>query len=161
MTARARYLLGLAVLLLPTPFHLHAGKDINPLAVMMCKINGSRYAPWLSSPSLKSILGTSHTKKDSNSLAQLLPFLHPVPGLSVPFLNPDNGGWTMIVNPKDGACRSCKGTLKIVGADDVTMSVECQECGESYEVETDAFNDGGIHYWPGFFLERAQVPPLD
>jgi len=34
------------------------GQDIDPLAVAMCKINGSLYAPWLSFPLPASILGT-------------------------------------------------------------------------------------------------------
>lgn len=54
----------------------------------------------------------------------------------------------MLVEFEDGKCRSCRGQLKITGADDATLSVECTECGDGYEVETDAFNDGGIKYWP-------------
>ena len=34
------------------------GQDIDPLAVLMCKINGALYAPWLSFPLPASILGT-------------------------------------------------------------------------------------------------------
>ena len=33
----------------------------------------------------------------------------------------------MIVDLKDGACRSCGSTLQIVDADDATMTVECIE----------------------------------
>lgn len=34
---------------------------------------------------------------------------------------------TMRVDPKDGTCRSCRGTLTIIDADDATMTVECDE----------------------------------
>jgi hypothetical protein len=54
----------------------------------------------------------------------------------------------MLVRVKDGCCRACKGQFRIVEADDDTMTVECTACEESYVVETDAFNDGGIVYWP-------------
>jgi hypothetical protein len=33
----------------------------------------------------------------------------------------------MMVELKDGSCRSCSGTLQIVDADDATMTVECIE----------------------------------
>ena len=54
----------------------------------------------------------------------------------------------MLVDLKDGRCRECSGQLEIVGADDATMDVVCQSCGDEYVVETDAFGDGGITYWP-------------
>jgi hypothetical protein len=56
----------------------------------------------------------------------------------------------MRVDPQDGTCRSCGGILDITEVDDATMTVQClsEECGDSYLVETDAFNDGGIKYWP-------------
>ena len=60
----------------------------------------------------------------------------------------------MLVNLKDGACRSCGQTLKIVAADDATLTVECVECGDSYDVETDAFHDGGIDYYPRFLARQ-------
>jgi len=59
----------------------------------------------------------------------------------------------MRVNPKDGTCRSCSGELEIVGVTDATMEVECQKCGEIYDVETDAFNDGCMTYYVGFLSE--------
>jgi hypothetical protein len=61
---------------------------------------------------------------------------------------------TMLVEPQDGRCRECGGQLKIVGADDVSLTVECQECDDTYDVETDAFGDGAIHYWPTFMAEQ-------
>jgi transcription elongation factor Elf1 len=60
----------------------------------------------------------------------------------------------MLVDQKDGRCRECNGQLEIIDADDATMTVECQACGESYVVETDAFNDGCLTYYPGFIAER-------
>jgi hypothetical protein len=60
----------------------------------------------------------------------------------------------MLVEPQDGRCRDCGGQLEIVGADDVSLTVECQECGETYDVEADAFGDGSIHYWPTFMAEQ-------
>lgn len=61
----------------------------------------------------------------------------------------------MRVNPKDGSCRSCGGVLEIVGVTDATMEVECQSCGDGYDVETDAFRDGGMTYYVGFLAART------
>ena len=62
----------------------------------------------------------------------------------------------MRVDPKDGVCRSCGGELEVIDADDATMTVECQgECGDSYVVETDAFGDGCMVYYPGFLQETG------
>jgi transcription elongation factor Elf1 len=60
----------------------------------------------------------------------------------------------MLVESQDGVCRECGGQLKIIDADDATMTVECCTCGDSYDVETDAFGDGAIHYWPTFMAEQ-------
>ena len=64
----------------------------------------------------------------------------------------------MLVNLKDGACRSCGGQLEITDCDDCTMTVLCTEaeCGDSYPVETDAFNDGGMTYYIGFLQEQTR-----
>ena len=64
----------------------------------------------------------------------------------------------MRVNPKDGTCRSCHGELKIIDADDATMTVECIdiECSDTYLVEPDAFGDGAIVYYPGFLAEQME-----
>lgn len=59
----------------------------------------------------------------------------------------------MLVDLRDGKCRSCNGQLEIVGVDDATMDVECTQCGDGYTVEPDAFNDGGIRYWPEAMLQ--------
>lgn len=60
----------------------------------------------------------------------------------------------MLIELQDGQCRECSGQLEIVSADDVSPTVECQECGETYDVETDAFGDGAILYWPTFMAEQ-------
>ncbi|HET6882140.1 MAG TPA: hypothetical protein VFI31_18390 [Pirellulales bacterium] len=61
----------------------------------------------------------------------------------------------MRVDPKDGTCRNCKGTLTIIDADDATITVMCDECGDVYVVETDAFNDGAMIYYPEFMASRV------
>lgn len=53
----------------------------------------------------------------------------------------------MKVDPRDGRCRSCGGELEITETDDATMSVECQVCGDEYQVEPDAFGDGAQDYY--------------
>jgi hypothetical protein len=62
----------------------------------------------------------------------------------------------MRVDPNDGLCRSCRGELEIVDVDDATMSVECTDCGDSYQVETDAFDDGCMTYYVGFIAARQE-----
>lgn len=64
----------------------------------------------------------------------------------------------MQVDPKDGNCRSCGGVLEITDADDATMTVICSnpDCGDSYPVETDAFNDGGMHYYVQVMGDRLE-----
>ena len=56
----------------------------------------------------------------------------------------------MIVDRKDGSCRSCGGTLRVIDADDASLTVSCLDCQDTYEVETDAFGDGCMTYLPGF-----------
>jgi len=63
----------------------------------------------------------------------------------------------MRVDPHDGCCRQCQGELEIVEADDATMTVQCLECGNSYLVETDAFGDGAIHYYPHFCADELET----
>ena len=60
----------------------------------------------------------------------------------------------MDVDPADGTCRSCSGRLKIIDADDATMTVECSECGDSYFVEPDAFGDGCMEYYAPFLAAK-------
>ena len=45
----------------------------------------------------------------------------------------------MLVEPQDRRCRECGGQLEIVAAEDM---------------ETDAFDDGAMHYWPTFMAEQ-------
>ena len=65
---------------------------------------------------------------------------------------------SMIVDRKDGRCRSCSATLEIVDADDATMTVECTDpaCGDCYQVETDAFGDGCMTYWVEMMARSRQ-----
>ena len=63
----------------------------------------------------------------------------------------------MLVSLKDGSCRSCGGQLEIIDADDATMSVVCQECGDEYVVEPDAFGDGCITYYVGVLQEAGEA----
>jgi hypothetical protein len=62
----------------------------------------------------------------------------------------------MLVDREDGICRSCGGQLEITGADDASLDAECTECGEAMHVEPDAFNDGGIKYWPAAMAELGE-----
>lgn len=61
----------------------------------------------------------------------------------------------MTVNPVDGTCRECGGTLAIVEVSDDSMTVLCTACGESYETETDAFGDGGMTYYLRFLAAHS------
>ncbi|MCA8998101.1 MAG: hypothetical protein KDA80_13980 [Planctomycetaceae bacterium] len=56
----------------------------------------------------------------------------------------------LLVDLNDGVCRSCQSQLRIIAADDATLTVECTngECADAYCVEPDAFGDGGMKYWP-------------
>ncbi len=60
----------------------------------------------------------------------------------------------MIVDPSDGCCRSCGGTLEVTDVSDATMTVVCTECSDSYPVEHDAFGDGCMTYLVGFLAGR-------
>ena len=62
----------------------------------------------------------------------------------------------MRVNFQDGSCHQCQGELEIIDADDATMTVCCLNCGDSYVLEPDAFQDGGIHYWPHIMAEERE-----
>jgi hypothetical protein len=60
----------------------------------------------------------------------------------------------MLVDPKDGTCRKCGGTLEVLEGDDATMTVQCTECDDSYLVEPDAFGDGAMDYYPRIMLKQ-------
>jgi hypothetical protein len=62
----------------------------------------------------------------------------------------------MLVSLDDGQCRRCGGQLEIKDASDSTLSVLCTVCDESYSVEVDAFNDGGMSYWPQAMAEFSE-----
>lgn len=61
----------------------------------------------------------------------------------------------MRVKPEDGVCSGCGGELSVVDADDATMLVECEDCGEAYQVEPDAFGDGCMDYYVPFIASRS------
>jgi hypothetical protein len=63
----------------------------------------------------------------------------------------------MRVDPLDGWCRSCAGVVEIVDADDARMTVECQDCGDTYLVEPDAFDDDGMVYYVGFLSNQMDA----
>ena len=58
------------------------------------------------------------------------------------------------VSPSDAVCRDCGGCLTVTDANDVALFVECEDCGESYSVETDGLGDAGVEYWPAIMAER-------
>jgi DNA-directed RNA polymerase subunit M/transcription elongation factor TFIIS len=62
----------------------------------------------------------------------------------------------MRVDLKDGRCRSCGSALEITEATEDALFVECTECGDSYEVETDAFGDGCMNYWLAMMTSREE-----
>lgn len=67
----------------------------------------------------------------------------------------------MLVERQDGYCRTCGGQLNICDADDATMTVECQECGDEYDVEPDAFGDGCVTYYIPFVVEQSAAEDRD
>jgi hypothetical protein len=64
----------------------------------------------------------------------------------------------MKIDPQDGTCRSCGGELLVIDADESTMTVQCQNpnCQEVYLVEPDAFGDGAMTYYVGFFTGHSR-----
>lgn len=68
----------------------------------------------------------------------------------------------MLVDLKDGHCRTCKGQLEIEDVTDCTLEVVCPECGDAYSVETDAFGDGCMTYFfPLMLKQRLGEEDLD
>ena len=63
---------------------------------------------------------------------------------------------SMRVDLADGRCRTCGSALVIVDCTDCTLLVECSECGDSYETETDAFGDGCMTYLPAVMAAKMQ-----
>jgi hypothetical protein len=57
----------------------------------------------------------------------------------------------MLVDRRDGVCRSCGGVLRVTDADDATMTVACTDCGDTYCVEPDALRDGCMVYYLRFW----------
>lgn len=54
----------------------------------------------------------------------------------------------IFVDLTGGACHACRGQLSVLDADDATMTLECQECGQTYLVEPDTISDVGLVYSP-------------
>jgi hypothetical protein len=69
------------------------------------------------------------------------------------FLGLEGDNLMIHVDRSDGVCRECGGTLQVTDADDATMFVECDDCGDGYLVEPDAFGDGAVQYWPAMMAE--------
>ena len=86
----------------------------------------------------------------------------------------------MLVDLKDGRCKSCDSALTIVSVEDSSMTVRCIECGEVSHIDSDNPGDGGMSYNPGFTARNpaetavpteahplmpddiaARIPPLD
>lgn len=63
---------------------------------------------------------------------------------------------SMRVDLADGRCRTCGSALDIVDCTDCTLVCECIECGDSYDVETDAFGDGCMTYLPAMMAAKTQ-----
>lgn len=56
-------------------------------------------------------------------------------------------------------CRECrKGTLKVIGMGpyEDTIIVECQECGEEYELEPDGLDEGCMEMVEAFEIEQKR-----
>lgn len=62
----------------------------------------------------------------------------------------------MLVKLEDGQCRTCGGQLEITDHDDCSMTVICLSpgCGDSYDVEPDAFGDGCMVYYFPLVMEQ-------
>lgn len=60
------------------------------------------------------------------------------------------------MDPNDGTCRSCGGILDITGIDGASMNVECQQCGDNYDVEPDALGDGCMTYYLPLQIKQAE-----
>ena len=67
----------------------------------------------------------------------------------------------MIVDLNDGCCRMCGCQLEIEDVEDGLMYVSCQVCGDSYEVEPDAFGDGCVTYYYPLMTEKMLGPDAD
>ncbi len=63
----------------------------------------------------------------------------------------------MLVKLSDGQCRECQHQLEIVDFDDISLHVQCTNCGECYDVETDAFGDGCMTYYFALMAERIAL----
>lgn len=70
-------------------------------------------------------------------------------------LAPPGEGSSVIIDPEDGCCPACSGTLELVDVDEGTMTVECRDgCGALLEMEHDALR-GGRNYVQDFLARRG------
>jgi hypothetical protein len=60
----------------------------------------------------------------------------------------------MRVDLAHGRCRTCGSALDITGATQDALFVECCECADSYELETDALGGGCMTYWLTMMAKR-------
>ncbi len=54
----------------------------------------------------------------------------------------------MLIDMIDGDCRICGGQLEVVDAEVSFLFVACTKCDEDFIFKPNAFNDGGLRYWP-------------
>ena len=56
-------------------------------------------------------------------------------------------------------CRECGGKIKIMGTGSYgnTIEVECQSCGEYYEVEPDGLGDAGFEMVDAQMIEMERI----
>lgn len=63
----------------------------------------------------------------------------------------------MIVDLKDGCCRTCGGQLEIIDFDDASLSVVCFDCADSYDVEPETFGSSCMTYFFPLMASRVLV----
>lgn len=56
----------------------------------------------------------------------------------------------MRVDLRDGRCRTCGSELRIVGGDESSLTVECGECRDTYDVQPETFGHHGPIYHSRF-----------
>ncbi len=53
-----------------------------------------------------------------------------------------------------GACRSCDGPLQIIDADDMSLTVACADCADTYEVERPDQRNSSLDTIAPHFMEE-------
>ena len=55
-------------------------------------------------------------------------------------------------------CRECKSPdIKIIGVDDASITVYCENCGKEYFIEPDGFDEGGFEWVEAMMLEENEL----